>query len=196
MSIMERIEALYLYRGRRICEHIDGTPFSVLEHALQAAQLAEQDDAGETMIAAAFLHDVGQLLPLPPDANSSDDVHELRAVAFLGQSFGRDVIEPVRLHVQAKRYLVARDRTYLQRLSAGSARSLAASGGPMTPVEAVWFEKLPFAGEAVALRLYDDRAKVPGRGTAALSHFLDIVERQGLLHRDQAWATVASLCVA
>ena len=176
MSVLERIESLYLYRGRRVCEEIDGAPFSVLEHALQTAQLADWDDAGGAMIAAAFLHDIGQLLPLPPGADRVDDVHELRAVSFLAEQFGSDVLEPIRLHVQAKRYLVCRDATYARNLSAASTHGLALQGGPMTPFEAALFEERPFAADAVQLRLYDDRAKRPGRRTPPLAYYLGLLE--------------------
>ena len=49
MSVLERIESLYLWHGRRVCEHLCGEPFTVLEHALQTAQLAEWDDAGDAV---------------------------------------------------------------------------------------------------------------------------------------------------
>ena len=196
MSVMERIESLYLCRGRRVCEEIGGTPLSVLEHALQTAQLAEWDDAGEAMIAAAFLHDIGQLLPLPPGADRVDDVHELRAVSFLAEQFASDVLEPVRLHVQAKRYLVCRDAGYARHLSDASALELALQGGPMTPYEATLFEELPFAADAVQLRLYDDRAKVPGRRTPPLAYYLGLLEERERERRAGPRITIASLSAA
>ncbi|HEX4235891.1 MAG TPA: phosphohydrolase [Caldimonas sp.] len=173
MTILERIEALYLWRGRRPCEPGLAKPVSVLEHSLQAAELAEWDDAGHTMIAAALLHDIGRLLPLPPGADDIDDVHELRAVAYLSEGFGASVLEPIRLHVQAKRYLAARASGYRLRLSPASTRSLALQGGPMSELDARLFEELPFAADAVQLRLYDDRAKQSRKRTPPLSHYLD-----------------------
>ncbi len=176
MSIVERIESLFLWRGRRPYEGLLLEPVSVLEHALQAAQLAEWDDAADGLVIAALLHDIGQLLPLPPGADAIDDVHELRGVAFLAEAFGAEVLEPIRLHVQAKRYLVARHPGYEMRLSAASARALALQGGSMTPFEVRLFEELPFAADAVQLRLYDDRADAPGKRTPPLRYFLDKLE--------------------
>lgn len=173
MSIVERIESLYLWRGRRPYENGLHESVSVLEHGLQAAELAECDAAADTLVAAAFLHDIGQLLPLPPGADAIDDVHELRGVAYLAEAFGSEVLEPIRLHVQAKRYLVARGPGYEVQLSPASARDLALQGGPMTPFEVRLFEELPFAADAVQLRLYDDRARQPRRKTPSLRHFLD-----------------------
>ena len=196
MSVMERIESLYLYRGRQICEDIEGESVSLLEHVLQTAQLAEWDDAGEAMISAAFLHDIGQLLPLPPGADRVDDVHELRAVSFLAEAFASEVLEPIRLHVQAKRYLAGRDPRYAARLSPASARGLATHGGPMTPFEARLFEELPFAAEAVQLRLYDDRAKTPGRRTPPLDYYLGLLESYELRRSAGRRIQIASLSVA
>ncbi len=176
MSVIERIESLFLWRGRRAYEGEMLEPVSVLEHSLQAAQLAEWDDAGDALVIAAFLHDVGQLLPLPPGADHVDDVHELRAVSFLAEAFGAEVLEPIRLHVQAKRYLVARGPGYEMQLSPASAYTLGLQGGPMMPDEASLFEELPFAADAVQLRLYDDRAKQPGKRTPPLTYFLAKVE--------------------
>lgn len=196
MSVLERIESLYLWHGRRVCEYLGGTPFTVLDHALQTAQLAEWDDAGDAMIAAAFLHDIGQLLPLPPGADRVDDVHELRAVSFLAESFEADVLEPIRLHVQAKRYLVARDPRYEAGLTPSSAHALAVQGGAMTAFEARLFEELPFAADAVQLRLYDDRAKVPGRKTPPLAYVLGLLEAYECRRAAGPRIAIASLSVA
>ena len=176
MSVIERIESLLLWRGRQVYEADAEEPMSALEHALQTAQLAEWDDAEAALVAAAFVHDIGRLLPTPPDADPADDVHELRAVAFLSEGFGSSVVEPVRLHVQAKRYLVARDPAYRARLSATSQRSLSLQGGPMTDFEIQLFESLPHADDAVRLRLWDDLAKQPGKRTAPLEYFLAMLE--------------------
>ena len=172
MSVIERIESLFLWRGRRAYEGERLEPVSVLEHSLQAAQLAELDDAAEALVVAALLHDIGQLLPLPPGADAVDDAHELRGASFLAEIFGTEVLEPIRLHVQAGRYLVARGPGYEMQLSPASAHTLSLRGGPLTPEEAGSFEELPFAADAVQLRLYDDRAKQPGKRTPPLRYFL------------------------
>jgi len=94
MNVIERIDSLFLCSGG--CAY-DGEllePVSMLEHALQTAQLAEWDDADESLVAAAFLHDIGRLLPTPPGSDRVDDVHELRAVAFLSEAFGPGLSNP------------------------------------------------------------------------------------------------------
>ncbi len=196
MSVIERIESLLLWRGQRAYEADIGMSFSTLQHGLQTAQLAEWDDAEPSLVAAAFLHDIGQLLPTPPGADPIDDVHELRAVAFLSEAFGPCVVEPVRLHVQAKRYLVARDPTYLARLSTASRHALGLRGGPMTDFEIQLFESLPYADDAVRLRLWDDLARQPGKQTAPLEYFLALLEPLLLQPPAAAKLQIASFSVA
>ena len=55
-----------------------------------------------------FLHDVGHFLAAEAIARSDqvDDRHELLAIPFLSAGFDEAVTEPVRLHVEAKRFLV------------------------------------------------------------------------------------------
>ena len=71
------------------------------------------------------------------------------------------MVEPVRLHVAAKRYLCQIDPQYLGLLSEPSIISLGLQGGPMTVEECVEFEQNPFYKDAVILRKYDDLAKIP-----------------------------------
>lgn len=178
-DVREIIELLELRGGSQY----GGEAVTQLEHALQAAALAEQEGAPAELIAAALLHDVGHLLhDLPADAPDAgiDDGHENSAANFLRKRFSERVTEPIRLHVAAKRYLCAVDQRYLSSLSEPSIVSLALQGGPMTPAELAEFEKLPHAGDAVRLRCWDDAAKIPHQPTPPLSHFAAYVERVAL----------------
>ena len=196
MSVIERIESLFLCGGpERAYEGELREPVSMLEHALQTAQLAEWDDADESLIAAALLHDIGRLLPTPPGADRVDDVHELRAVAFLSEAFGPGVLEPVRLHVQAKRYLVALDPGYIARLSPVSRCTLKLQGEAMTPFEIQLFENLPYSNEAVRLRRWDDRANQPGKRTAPLAWYLSLLESVERQQFEPARIAIASLSI-
>lgn len=176
MDIVHQIEELFALHGHQqyVCAHEE--PVSARAHALQCAQLAEWAEAPMALVAAALLHDIGHFLAPDPGADAIDDVHELRALGFLKTGFDQDVVEPVRLHVQAKRYLVSVDARYAATLSAASAHTLSLQGGPMSADERRWFEALPHAGDAVALRRWDDLAKVPGRKTPPLGHYLTLIE--------------------
>ena len=150
------------------------------QHALQAAWLAEQAGCEDALVAASLLHDIGHLvhdLGEDPAAEGVDDRHEERGDAFLRAWFGPEVTEPVRLHVAAKRYLVATEPDYAARLAPDSVLSLALQGGPMSPAEAAGFIALPGAREAVLLRRFDERAKVKDLATPPVEHFLPAVAR-------------------
>lgn len=156
-----------------------GESVTQLEHALQAAYFAERDGASPFLTAAALLHDVGHLLHnLPDDApdRGVDDRHEDLAARWLEKRFGPEVVEPARLHVDAKRYLCAVEPEYLQSLSPPSVLSLKLQGGPMSADDVDKFRTHPFHREAVALRRWDDAAKVPAMATPTLAHFAQYVE--------------------
>ncbi|MGE0733209.1 MAG: HD domain-containing protein [Alphaproteobacteria bacterium] len=147
-------------------------------HALQCAQRAERDGAARPLIAAALLHDVGHLLRRRDTTGFGqrrDDRHERIAAAALRKIFGAAVAEPVRWHVAAKRYLAAVEDGYGAHLSPASRRSLVLQGGPMGEAERRRFLALPGARDAIALRRWDDDAKVPGLPTKTLAHYAPLL---------------------
>lgn len=149
---------------------------SQLDHALQTAALAEHEGASAALVAAALLHDVGHLLHGDERAaydRGDDTRHENTGGAWLGQWFGDEVTEPVRRHVAAKRYLTATDPSYFEILSPISRRTLELQGGPFSSSEADAFARRRFAEQAVAVRRWDDAAKVVGAAVPALEHFRD-----------------------
>jgi predicted HD phosphohydrolase len=81
----------------------------------------------------------------------------------------------VRLHVEAKRYLCAVDPEYRASLSPVSEASLILQGGVLDLVEQRRFLEQPFATDAIRLRCLDDRAKVPGKRTPPLAHFIALL---------------------
>jgi phosphonate degradation associated HDIG domain protein len=150
-----------------------------LEHALQAAFLAERENAEPALIVAALLHDLGHLLhTLPDDAPDQgvDDRHEALAAKWLTKRFGPAIIEPVGLHVEAKRYLSATDPGYHGQLSPPSALSLELQGGPMTEEESRRFEGHRSFAAAVRLRRWDDAAKIVGLATPPIEHFARYID--------------------
>ncbi|HMO83972.1 MAG TPA: metal-dependent phosphohydrolase [Lacipirellulaceae bacterium] len=174
-EVMDQIAKLFERRGSSL---YGGEAVTQTEHALQAALLAEQAQAPPAMIVAAVLHDVGHLLhDLPADApdHGVDDEHEQLADRWLRQHFAADVCDPVRLHVAAKRYLCAVDADYAGTLSPPSLLSLQLQGGPMSASEAEEFRSEPYFAESIALRRWDDQAKVAGLPTPGLAHFLRCV---------------------
>ena len=156
-----------------------GEPVSQTEHALQTAWLAEQAGAAPDLVAAALLHDIGHLLVSddePPDTTSGDPGHAEAAAAFLARGFVESVVETVRLHVPAKRYLCTVEPGYPSHLTPASQVSLGHQGGLMTPAAAAAFVAHPQAGDALALRRWDEMARVPGLATPSLAHFRPCLE--------------------
>jgi phosphonate degradation associated HDIG domain protein len=152
----------------------DGEPVTQLEHALQSAHLAEQAGAGSELIAASLLHDLGHLLHDfggTPTQQGLDDLHQYRCLPFLRALFGPATLEPIRLHVDAKRFLCAREPGYLDALSADSKRSLQLQGGVFDSAQASAFEALPYAMDAVRLRRWDDTAKCADAKTPDLAYY-------------------------
>lgn len=145
MILIDRIEVLFNRHGRKLHHGPAAEPVTALAHALQCAQLAERAGAELSMIAAALLHDVGHFLHAPRSAEDDDDAHELCAIPLLAPVFGPAVTEPIRWHVQAKRYLVAVEPAYLQVLTQASSHALGLQGGAMTADECQAFEVI--AGE-------------------------------------------------
>ena len=132
-----------------------GEAISIRDHMLQAAELAQRQGLGDALVAAALLHDIGWA----PVLAGAGAAHEAAGAAYLLPLFGPAVAEPVRRHVDAKRYLVAREPGYGALLSAESVRTLARQGGPMRADEAEAFASLPSFTQALQLRRIDEDAK-------------------------------------
>tara|TARA_R110000868_G_scaffold14669_4_gene67933 strand:+ start:8741 stop:9301 length:561 start_codon:yes stop_codon:yes gene_type:complete len=149
-----------------------------LEHALQCAARAEAEASGPALITAALLHDIGHLVHKLGIAaeRGIDDRHEALGGKMLNKWFGSDVVLPVALHVDAKRYLCTAEDGYFDRLSPASVRSLKLQGGPFTRSQALEFIARPGGEDAVRLRRWDEEAKVKGLETPSLDHFRPYVE--------------------
>ena len=82
--------------------------FTHLDHALQTAAVFRQDFPDDIELAVAGLvHDIGHLLPGVGDAE-----HAEAGAEAVREALGERVAAPVGLHVEAKRYLVARQDAY------------------------------------------------------------------------------------
>ncbi|MBC3917042.1 HD domain-containing protein [Undibacterium sp. CY18W] len=150
-----------------------GEAITQLEHALQCASQAQREGATDALVVAALLHDIAHLAD-----NETDETfpHGEMAAQLLSELFHTDVTEPIRLHVEAKRYLCAADPLYWSGLSPASQRSLIWQGGPYSVAQATEFMNMPYAEDAVRLRLWDDAAKVIDAVTPDLDHFIALME--------------------
>ncbi|MBP0022370.1 MAG: hypothetical protein J7647_33035 [Cyanobacteria bacterium SBLK] len=98
-------------------------------------------------------------------------------MGLLTRLFPAAVTEPIRLHIEAKRYLCATDANYWQGLSAASKQSLKLQGEIFSPEQARDFRNIPHAEAAVRLRKWEDSAKIAGRKTPPLEHFVPLLKQ-------------------
>ena len=172
MSDPLRQELLEIFVGRATRRY-GLSEVNQLQHALQAAALAEADAAPPATVLACLLHDVGHMihrLGENPAGRGVDDVHEQLGADWLAERFGPEVSEPVRLHVAAKRYLCTVEPDYFGKLSPDSVRSLELQGGLMSAGEVEAFRANPLHGEAARLRRFDEAAKDPRAATPDFDH--------------------------
>ena len=172
MITLDEIDELFARRGG---EQYSGEDVTQLEHALQCALRAQDEGAGDELVTAALLHDLGHMLHdlgASPTLQGVDDVHQYRALPFLRGLFPEAVLLPIQLHVDAKRYLCAVQPAYFEALSQDSKRSLGLQGGIFDDGQARAFIAQPGAADAVRLRVWDDQAKTAGLRTPPLAHFL------------------------
>ena len=155
-----------------------GEDVSIRDHMLQSAGLAAERGLGEAAVAAALLHDIGWSPKLAKPGVS----HEHTAADHLAAIFGEGVAAPVRWHVAAKRYLVARRPGYHDCLSAASQETLRQQGGPMSPAECAMFEAMPDHGTYIAIREIDDAGKAPDAPVLPWSDYKPVLRKLALAH--------------
>lgn len=176
----QKVNALFNYMEAQGHSFYDEV-VTQLEHALQCAALAQQNDASPTLITSALLHDLGHFILDEHNADKAflakDLNHEEIGARYLAPFFPEIVTTPIRLHVPAKRYLCATDASYHDGLSEASKRSLKVQGGVMSDEEREAFEQIPHFQDALTLRRWDDLAKVKGLEIAGLETYRDIVQQ-------------------
>lgn len=165
---------------RRGGEEYLGEPVTMAEHMLQGACLAEQQGEDEEIIVATLLHDIGHFTSefgTFSMEDTHDKYHEEAGAKVLEPFFPAIVIDCVRHHVAAKRYICATDPKYFGELSEASRHSLKLQGGPMSAEEVAEFEKRPNVQEIVKVRHLDDAGKVAGMVTPGFAHYAPMVQR-------------------
>ena len=160
---------------------------SMCGHMLQTADLAAQAGASSSLIVASLLHDIGHFgTDYPMHFNSEshahmrsasqDCRHEEAGATLLTPFFGSDVIEPIRLHVAAKRYLCATDPEYNVQLSKTTRHTLGLQGGMLNDIEVETFLDLPYSKEAIQLRRWDDSAMAAKKSVPDLEYYMGLLE--------------------
>jgi len=96
---------------------------------------------------------------------------------FLKDYFRQEVTEPIKLHVQAKKYL-CRNKSYYDLLSNPSKVSLKLQGGIMDEEEAQKFTSLKFYKDAIKLRKNDDDGKIPNIKMKKIDDYRNLITSQ------------------
>ncbi|MBL8239207.1 MAG: HD domain-containing protein [Bryobacterales bacterium] len=161
-AIVEEIFHLLEEAG---AEQYYGEAVSKLEHAVQCAWHAQQAGAGEELILASLLHDIGHLFDAEGTIRDErvgvvnhDDIGEQW---LLERGFSARVARLVGAHVDAKRFLTATNSEYMGRLSPASVETLKLQGGPMGPADTEAFATDPELRDILRLRSWDEMAKDP-----------------------------------
>ncbi len=131
------------------------------EHMIQTAMLAEENKCSNDLICSSLLHDYGHFVIENPNQLVNDLIdgnHETIGANYLKSFFSNEIIEPILLHVDAKRYL-ARDTKYFNSLSEASKISLKLQDGIMNNEEVKKFEQKRNYKNAIKLRRFDEGAK-------------------------------------
>ena len=145
----------------------EGGGLSELDHMLQCAfELSVDRPDDPELQVAGLVHDVGHEV-------GSDADHGSLGAAFVRPVLGDRVADLVDAHVPAKRYLVATDAGYRERLSADSIRTLAVQGEELPSEEIEAFRRSSVFEDALVLRRADEAAKVPRRVVPGLDHWVD-----------------------
>ena len=160
-----------LYIGERV---------TISEHMIQTAMLAEKKNSSKALICSCLLHDYGHFIINEPDllvSQSQDGKHEDLGFKFLKNYFVQEVVEPIKLHVLAKKYL-CREKSYYDLLSEASKTSLKFQGGIMTDEETKKFTSFEFHKDAIKVRKFDDVAKLPNIKIKSISDYRDLLISQ------------------
>ena len=173
MHIVDEIISKYennnsLYIGEKV---------TMTEHMIQTAMLAEKAKCSSNLICSSLLHDYGHFILKNPDSlvnNSIDGKHEEVGYKFLKRYFIKDVLGPIKNHVQAKRYL-AREKKYYNVLSEASKISLKLQGGALNEKEAKEFEKDEFFENSIKLRKFDEVAKKFGLKIKSINEYKSLL---------------------
>ncbi|MGA0234884.1 MAG: (R)-1-hydroxy-2-trimethylaminoethylphosphonate oxygenase [Alphaproteobacteria bacterium] len=157
-----------------------GEPVTMEQHMLQGATIAEKNGLPEDIIVGALLHDIGHFTSefgtFSMD-DTEDRFHEEAGAAVLSRFFPSIIVDCVRYHVAAKRYLCATRPEYFSRLSEASIHSLNLQGGPMSKEEVAEFENNPNLEKIIQVRYLDEAGKDPDMETPDFWHFAPMVQR-------------------
>ena len=157
-----------------------GEKITISEHMIQSAMIAEKAKSPNSLICSCLLHDYGHFILENPDElvrKKVDGKHEYIGYEYLKKFFSKGVVEPIKYHVLAKRYL-ARDKKYFNSLSDASKISLKLQSGVLDTKESKEFEKKYFFKNSIKLRKFDEVAKKTDVKMKSIIEYKDLLSSQ------------------
>ena len=157
-----------------------GEKVTISEHMIQTAMIAENTKSSNSLVCSCLLHDYGHFILENPDElvrKKIDGKHEDIGYEYLKKFFKKEVVEPIKYHVLAKRYL-AKEKKYFNSLSNASKISLNLQGGTLNKKESKEFEKKDFFKNSIKLRKFDEVAKRKDIKIKSIIEYKDLLSSQ------------------
>ena len=155
-----------------------GEKLTIPEHMIQSAMLAEKSKSKDDIVCSCLLHDYGHFLIENPDnlvKIKKDGEHENIGYEYLKKFFKKEVVEPIRYRVLAKRYL-ARNKKYFNFLSEASKISLKLQGGLLSDKESREFKKKKYFKNSILVRKFDEAAKKTNIKMKSIDSYLSLLK--------------------
>jgi len=176
---LEEIAGMFTVFGMDLyhCEEM-----SLFEHSAQMAILAKTNGFSEEVQIAAFLHQIGDMLPenCESDGRALFGLKNKEKVAagwLKARGFSEMVVFLVEYHLHAKRYLMFRDPTSHNFIADAGYPGFNSRLMPMNEVEADAFDQLPYFELNIAMRKWGETSKVIDLAIPDMEHFLQMIER-------------------
>jgi len=157
-----------------------GEKVTISEHMIQTAMIAENAKSSNSLVCSCLLHDYGHFILENPDElvrKKIDGKHEDIGYEYLKKFFKKEVVEPIKYHVLAKRYLTKKKK-YFNSLSEASKISLNLQGGALNKKESKEFEKKDFFKNSIKLRKFDEVAKRKDIKIKSIIEYKDLLSSQ------------------
>lgn len=177
LGVVNEIMTLFEKYGN---EDYDGEPISQTSHMIQCGMQGIHENADIELILGGFLHDIGHLLRHEQNTEAMGAFgvvnHEGIGAQYLREKgFSERICAVVEKHVDAKRYLLATQPNYRNKLSEASLQTLIWQGGPMNDQEVAAFKTQPYLSDIIKVRLWDEMAKDAQAEMLPLEHFKNLI---------------------
>ena len=155
-----------------------GEKLTMSDHMIQSAMLAEKAKCNDNLVCSCLLHDYGHFIIEDPYSlvnNNKDGEHEAIGYEYLKKFFNKEIVEPIKYHVLAKRYL-ARNKKYFNFLSEASKISLKLQGGILNNDESKEFKKKKYFKNSILVRKFDEAAKKTNIKMKSIDNYKSLLE--------------------